>query len=147
MKLTKNKKYLQQKFSRNVLVPETAADFTPRVSKSYVPFICKFPMVMHLIFGADSSQVMQVKNQFLCFQLRQSLFKILCMFQIFPCSIHGELPKNPLSELCEKRNSLSVSMSNNLKVVQICEYRVLVYISIFSGGHLEISLEKGSYPP
>ena len=28
----------------------------------------------------------------------------LCKFQIFPCSIHGEIPKIPLSELCEKRN-------------------------------------------
>ena len=32
--------------------------------------------------------------------------KILCNFQIFPCSIHGEIPKNPLSELREKKNSL-----------------------------------------
>ena len=47
MKLMKNKKYLQQKFSRNVLVPKTTADFTPWVSKGYVPFTCKFPMVMH----------------------------------------------------------------------------------------------------
>ena len=49
MKMMKNKKYLQQKCSRNVLVPETSADFTSRVSKSYVPFTCKFPMVMHLV--------------------------------------------------------------------------------------------------
>ena len=49
MKLMKNKKYLQQKFSRNVLVSETTADFTSRVSKSYVPFTCKFPMVMHFV--------------------------------------------------------------------------------------------------
>ena len=34
MKLMKNKKYLQQKFSRKVLVPQTTADFTSRVSKS-----------------------------------------------------------------------------------------------------------------
>ena len=46
MKLTKNKKYLQQKFSRRVLVLLTTADFTKRVNKSYVPFTCKFPMVM-----------------------------------------------------------------------------------------------------
>ena len=49
MKLTKNEKYLQQKFSQKVLVPQTAADFTSRVSKSYVPFTCKFPMVMHSV--------------------------------------------------------------------------------------------------
>ena len=49
MKLMKNKKYLQQKFSRKVPVPQTTADFTSRVSKSYVPFTCKFPMVMKIV--------------------------------------------------------------------------------------------------
>ena len=49
MKLMKNKKYLQQIFSRKVLVPQTTADFTSRVSKSYVPFTCKFSMVMHFV--------------------------------------------------------------------------------------------------
>ena len=49
MKLIKNKKYLQQKFSRKVLVPQTTAYLTSRVSKSYVPFTCKFPMVMHFV--------------------------------------------------------------------------------------------------
>ena len=45
LKLMKNKKYLQQKFSQKGLVPQTTADFTSRVIKSYVPFTCKFPMV------------------------------------------------------------------------------------------------------
>ena len=49
MKLMKNKKYLQQKFSRSVLVPVTTAEFTLRVSKSDVPFTCKFPVVMHFV--------------------------------------------------------------------------------------------------
>ena len=49
MKLMKNKKYLQQKFSRKVLVSQTTADFTSRDSKSYVPFTCNFPMVMHFV--------------------------------------------------------------------------------------------------
>ena len=49
MKLLKIKKYLQQKFSRKVLVPQTTADFTSRVNKSYVPFTCKFPMIMHFV--------------------------------------------------------------------------------------------------
>ena len=40
MKLTTNKKYLQQKFSQKALVPQTTACFTSRVSKSYVPFTC-----------------------------------------------------------------------------------------------------------
>ena len=45
----KNIKYLQQKFSRKGLVPQTTLDFTSRVSKSYVPFTCKFPMIMHFV--------------------------------------------------------------------------------------------------
>ena len=49
MKLMKNKKYLQWKFSPKVLVPQIAADFTSRVSKSHVPFTCKFPMEMHFV--------------------------------------------------------------------------------------------------
>ena len=60
MKLLKNKKYLQQKFSQKVLVPQTTADSTSRVNKSYTHFTCKFSMVMY--FCADSSQALQVKN-------------------------------------------------------------------------------------
>ena len=49
MKPMKNKKYLQQKCSLKVLVPQTTADFTSRASESYAPFTCKFPMVMHFV--------------------------------------------------------------------------------------------------
>ena len=49
MKLMKNKKYLQQTFSQKVLVSQTTANFTSRDSKSYVPFTCKFPIVMHFV--------------------------------------------------------------------------------------------------
>ena len=48
------KKYLQQKFLQKILVPNTTADFTLRVSKSYVPYgnaLC-----------ADTSQGLQVKK-------------------------------------------------------------------------------------
>ena len=38
MKLMKNKKIFAAKFSRKVLVSQTTADLTSRVSKSYVPF-------------------------------------------------------------------------------------------------------------
>ena len=48
LKLTK-KKYLLQKCSRQVHVPQTTADFTLRVCKSYVPFTYKFPMVIHCV--------------------------------------------------------------------------------------------------
>ena len=49
MKLMKNKTYWQQNFSRQALVPQTKAAFMSRVSKSYVPFTCKFPMVIHFV--------------------------------------------------------------------------------------------------
>ena len=42
---------MQQKFSEKVLVPETTAKFTLKVSKSYALLHVKFPMVMH--FCAD----------------------------------------------------------------------------------------------
>ena len=48
MKL-KSKKYFQRKFSPKTLLPQTTAYFTSRVSKSYVPFTCKFPMEMHFV--------------------------------------------------------------------------------------------------
>ena len=34
---------------RSTTVPQTTADFTSRVTKSYVPFTCKFPMVIHFV--------------------------------------------------------------------------------------------------
>ena len=49
MKLIKNKKYLQLKFSWKVFVPESSTDLTLMDSKNYVPFTCKFPMVMHFV--------------------------------------------------------------------------------------------------
>ena len=49
MLIKNKKKYLQQKFSRKVLVPQITAHFTSRVRKSYVPFTCKFPIVMHFV--------------------------------------------------------------------------------------------------
>ena len=103
MKLMKNKKYLQQKISRKGPVPQTTADFTSRVSKSYVPFTCKFPMIMH--FVPILHRRCRSKTNFYVFSYDKISLKILCKFQIFPCSIRGEIPKNLLSEQCEKRNN------------------------------------------
>ena len=80
MKLMKNKKYLQQKFSRNVLVPETTADFTSRVSKSYVPFTCKFPMVMHFVPILPRSEV---KTNFYVFSYDKASLKFCASFRFF----------------------------------------------------------------
>ena len=101
----KNKKYLQQKNPRKVLEPQTTADFTSRVSKSCVTFTCKFPMVMH--FVTILHRRCRSKSNFYVFSYDKTSLKILCKFQIFPCSIHGEIQKNLLSELCEKRNRLT----------------------------------------
>ena len=65
MKLMKNKKYLQQKISRKVLVLQTTANFTLKVSKSYVLFTCKIPYGN--AFCAASFQALQIKDLFLCF--------------------------------------------------------------------------------
>ena len=58
LKLMKNEKYLQQKFSRKVLVSQTKADFTSMVSKSYVPLSSDHVNA----FCADSSQALRVTN-------------------------------------------------------------------------------------
>ena len=60
VKLMMNKKYFKKTFPRKVLVPQTTADFTSKISKSYVFFTCKIPMV--IAFCANSSQALQIKN-------------------------------------------------------------------------------------
>ena len=65
MKLMKNKKYLQQKNSWKVLVPQTTANFTFGAGKELCPFYMLIPYGN--AFCADCSQALQVKNQFLCF--------------------------------------------------------------------------------
>ena len=93
MKLMKNQQYLEQKFSREVLVPQTTADFTSRVSKSYVPFTCKIPYGKLNAFCADSSQALQVKNQFLCFWLCQNSLEFCASFRFFLAVFMGKFPK------------------------------------------------------
>ena len=100
IKLIKNKKYLQQKFSRKVHVPQTTANFTSRVSKSYVPFTCKLPMVIHFVPILHRRR--KSKTNFYVFSYDITSLKFLA-----PGSIHGQNPNNPLSELCEKRNSIA----------------------------------------
>ena len=81
MKLMKNKKYLQQKFSPKVLVPQTIADFTLRVSKSYVPFTCKFPMVMH--FLPILLKRCRSKTNFYVFSYDKASLKFCASFRFF----------------------------------------------------------------
>ena len=91
------KKYLQQKISRKVLVPQTTADFTSRVSKSYVPFTCKFPMVMH--FVPILHRRCRSNPNFYVFSYDKTSLKFCASIRFFLAVF-----MNPLSELCEKRN-------------------------------------------
>ena len=81
-KLIKNKKKLQQKFSRKVLVPQTTADFTSRVNKSYVPFTCKFIMVMRFV-------PIQVNNIFFVYIYDITSLKFCASFR-FCCEVFME---------------------------------------------------------
>ena len=103
MKLMKNKKYLQQKFSRTVRVIQTTADFMSRVSKSYVPFTCKFPMVMH--FVPILHRCCRSKTNFYVFSYDKTRLNFCVSFRFFLAGINGEILKNLLSGLCEKRSS------------------------------------------
>ena len=135
MKLMKNKKYLQQNISRLVLVPQTTADFTSRVteqedrgsnpglatwifidwlspafksrygwkiakstsilkttnqptsrvSKSYAPFTCKFPMVMHFV----------LIQMFICFSYDKTSLKFCASFRFFLAVFMEQFQKIP----------------------------------------------------
>ena len=46
------------------------------------------------------------KTTFYVFSYDKTSLKLCASFRFFPCSIHGEIFKNPLSELCEKENDI-----------------------------------------
>ena len=91
MKLMKNKKYLQHKFSRKVLVLQTTADFKSRVSKSYVPFTCKFPMVMHSV--PILHRRCRSKTNFYVFSHDKISLKFCASFRIFLAVFMEKFPK------------------------------------------------------
>ena len=91
MKLMKNKQYLQQKFSRQVLVLQTKAAFTSRVSKSYVPFTCKFPMVMH--FVQILHRCCRSKTNFFVFSYDKISLKFCASFRFFRAVFMEKFPK------------------------------------------------------
>ena len=102
MKLIKNKKYLQQKFLRKVLVSQTTANFTSRDSKSYVPFTCKFPMVVHFVLIRH--MCCRSKTNCYVFSYDKTNLKFCSSFRFFLAIFMEKIQKNPLSELCEKEN-------------------------------------------
>ena len=63
-------------------------------------------MVVHPVnaFCADSTQVMQVKNMFYVFSYDKGSSKFCARFRFFLAVFMEKFPKNPFSELCEKRN-------------------------------------------
>ena len=64
-----------------VLVPQTTADFTSRVSRSYVPFTCKFPMVMH--FVPIHHRRCRSKTNFYFFSYDKTSLKFCASFRFF----------------------------------------------------------------
>ena len=91
MKLIKNKKFLKQKFSIKVLITQTTADFTSRVSKSYVPFTCKFPMVMNfapILHGRCRSKII-----FYVFSYDKTSLKFCASFRFFIAVFMEKFPK------------------------------------------------------
>ena len=91
MKLMKNKKYLQQKCSRQVLVPQTRAVFTSRVSNSYVPFTCKFPMGMHFVLILHRR--CRSKTNFYVFGYDKIYLKFCASFRFFLAVFMEKFPK------------------------------------------------------
>ena len=81
MKLVKNKKIFAAKFFTNVLVPQTTADFMSRVSKSYVPFTCRFPMVMH--FEPIRRRCCRSKTNIYVFSYDKTSLKFCASFRFF----------------------------------------------------------------
>ena len=92
MKLMENKKkYLQQNFLKKVLVSQTTADFTSRVSKSYVPLTCKFPMVMH--FVPIPHRRYRSKTNFHVFSYDKISLKFCASFRFFLAVFTEKFPK------------------------------------------------------
>ena len=92
------------KIAKSTSILKTTNQPTSRVSKSHVPFTCKFTMVMH--FVPILHRRCRSKTNFYFFSYDKTSLNFCASFRFFPCSIHGEIPKNPLSELCEKRNPI-----------------------------------------
>ena len=70
-------------------MPQTIADFTSKVSKSYVPLACKFPMVMH--FVPILHRGCRSKTNFYVFSYDKSSLIFFASLRFFSCSFHGEI--------------------------------------------------------
>ena len=72
--------YCEEK-PEKVLVPQATADFTLRVSKSYVSFKCKFSMIMH--FGPIPHRLCRSKTNFYVFSYDKISSKLCASFRFF----------------------------------------------------------------
>ena len=80
--------------------------YLSRVSKSYVPFTCKFPKVMH--FVPIFHKRYRSKTNFYVFGYDQSSLIFCGSFRFFD-AVYREIQNNLLSELYEKRNRQSIT--------------------------------------
>ena len=125
MALMKNKKYLQRTFSQTVLVPQTTADFTSRVSKSNVPFTCKFFMVMH--FVPILHKRCRSKTNFSFFIYDKTSLKFCASFRIFLAVFMDKFQK--IHYLNYVRRGIGTNLSSNLRFS--CSMLIYIYIYIF----------------
>ena len=77
---------------------------TSRVSKSYVPFTCKFTMVMH--FVPILHRRSRSKTNFYFFSYDKTSLKFCASFRFFLAVFTEKFQINPLSESYEKRNPI-----------------------------------------
>ena len=75
------KNICSKNFHERYLYTQTTADFTSRVSKSYVPFTCKFPIVMH--FVPILHKRCRSKTNFYVFSYDKTSLKFCASFRYF----------------------------------------------------------------
>ena len=92
---------MQQNFLQKVLLLHATVDFTLRVDKSYVPFTCKFPIVMHFVLILLKR--CRSKTNFYVFSYHKTSFEFGPSFRFFLAVFIEKFQKNLLSELCEKK--------------------------------------------
>ena len=141
MKLMKNKKYLQQKFSWQVLVPQTTAAFTSRVSKSYVPFTCKFPMVLH--FVPILHRRCRSKTNFYVFSYDKISSKFCASFRFFLAVFMEKFPKiHYLSNV--RRGIVNVQRKITLSISRKCREIKLELRPFFSNNNFSKNVDLHS---
>ena len=135
IKLMQNKKYSQQNISRMVLVPQITTDFTSRVSKSYVPFTCKFPMVIH--FVPILPRCCRSKTNCYCFSYDKTSLKFCVSFRFFLAVFKEKIKK--IRYLNYVRRGIVVARNTTLEEVSyIKQMSILCLRILFTFVFMEI---------